>query len=732
MTMVRTGRRVAALPWLIVAAGLFAAYGLFDTLAANLADRNIRTGFGFLSDRAGFAIGETLIDYAPGSSYAAALLAGLLNTLLVAAIAIILSTLAGFAVCMARLSPNWLLVRLAGLYVELVRNIPLLLQMFVWYAALLFGLPAPAGGPAGAAVLDNRGLHLPAFAQHDPLLFALLLAALLAGAVALARTPRFARHRAALIAAALLAFLFALAAGSDFDMPRPGRFGSAGGLTLSTEFLTLVIGLTVYASAYLAEIFRAAIGAVPAGQREAAAALGLSPAQTMARIIVPQALRIALPPMTSWHLNTLKNSSLGVAIGYPEFVSVVDTVISQTGQAIEGVGLMVSTFLALSLLLSFATGLYARRFGWSVPGQAGRPGGGQAAEAFPAFAPRRWAAWARRNLFGGPRQALLSILAALLVAAAGARALSWLLLDATFSGGAAACRINDGACWPFLGENARLILFGTYPEAEQWRAALAALVLLACLGISFISRFWQPRLAIVWIAAILLAILLLHGGFAGLAPVPMGAWSGLPVTLLLASIAVVGAFPLAILLAFGRRSRRRPLRWASTAFIEMLRGTPLIGVLFLAAVMFPLFVPPQISIDSLPRVQLALTLFTAAYMAEVIRGGLLAVPPGQAEAAQALGLSKWQARRRVILPQALRVSVPGLVNTAISEVKNTTLVLIVGVFDLLQTTRLSYVEAQWRPYFAEAYLFTGTLFFLLCFALSRLSLKIERKLYHAG
>ncbi|MBO9695954.1 MAG: ABC transporter permease subunit [Sphingopyxis sp.] len=732
MTRAGKGRAAAALPWLIAALGLFAIYGLSGTLAANLADRNIRTGFGFLSERAGFAIGETLIDYAPGSSYAAALLAGLLNTLLVAAIAIILSTLAGFAVCIARLSSNWLLVRLSGLYVELVRNIPLLLQIFVWYAALLFGLPSPGSASGGGAALDNRGLHLPMPVPGDPLLFALLLAAAFAGAIALRRGSPFTRRRMQLPGAVLFVLLVVLAARSHLDIPRAGRFGSDGGLSLSTEFLTLVIGLSVYASAYLAEIFRAAIGAVPAGQREAAAVLGLSPAQTMTRIVIPQALRIALPPMTSWHLNTLKNSSLGVAIGYPEFVSVVDTVISQTGQALEGVGLMVSTFLALSLLLSLATGLYARRFGWSVPGQAGRPGGGRSAEAFPAFAPARWAAWARRNLFGSPRQALLSIGAALLVAAAAAHAISWLLLDATFAGGAAACRLNGGACWPFLRDNARLILFGTYPETEQWRAALAVSVLLACLGASFAVRFWRRGLAFLWIAAICLAILLLHGGFAGLVPVPMGKWSGLPVTLLLASIAVVAAFPLAILLAFGRRSRRRPLRWASTAFIEMLRGTPLIGVLFLAAVMFPLFVPPQISIDSLPRVQLALTLFTAAYMAEVIRGGLLAVPPGQAEAAQALGLSKWQARRRVILPQALRVSVPGLVNTSISEVKNTTLVLIVGVFDLLQTTRLSYVEAQWRPYFAEAYLFTGTLFFLLCFTLSRLSLKIERKLYHAG
>ena len=206
----------------------------------------------------------------------------------------------------------------------------------------------------------------------------------------------------------------------------------------------------------------------------------------------------------------------------------------------------------------------------------------------------------------------------------------------------------------------------------------------------------------------------------------------MPVTLLLASIAVVAAFPLAVLLAFARQSSNTVFRRLAISFIELVRGVPLIGVLFIAAVMFPLFIPEWLTIDSLPRVQIALVLFTAAYMAEAVRGGLISVPKGQAEAAMALGLGKWQARRHVILPQALKVSLPGLVNTSISEVKNTTLVLIVGVFDLLQTTRLSYVEAQWRPYFAEAYLFSGTIFFAICFALSRLATKIERELTYEG
>lgn len=729
--MIRAQRSLlnAALPWMLLAAGLAVASGLFATLADNLAERNIRTGLGFLSDRAGFAIGETLIAYAPGDSYAAALAVGLLNTFLISALGIILSTLLGLAVCMARLSSNWLLAKLSGIYIELVRNIPLLLQMFVWYAALLFGLPGPGSGAVGAIDLDNRGLHLPALTLSDPARAALLIV-FLASAILFGV---FRRRRARVVLALALTGMTGvlLILWGAIDLPRAGRFGTIGGLSLSTEFLTLVAGLSVYASAYLAEIFRGAILAVPAGQREAARALGLSPAQTLGRIVLPQALLVAMPPMTSWHLNTIKNSSLGVAIGYPEFVSVVDTVISQTGQAIEGVGLLVATFLLLSLSLSLVTGLYARRLGWSVAGQPGR-NQPAARESFPIRAVAAWPAWVRRNLFGGGRQSILSVAILALATIAVGKGLTWLFFDATFAGGATECRSAGGACWPFLRENARLILFGTYPEPEQWRAAGAAAALLGCLALSFAPRFWSGRLGLAWLGAVAAAILLLRGGFAGFPYVPMEKWSGLPVTLLLASVAVIGAFPLAILLAFGRRSPKRAVRWPSVAFIEVVRGTPLIGVLFLAAVMFPLFVPSYLSIDSLPRVQIALLFFTAAYMAEVIRGGLLAVPAGQEEAAQALGLTKWQARRHILLPQALKVSVPGLVNTSISEVKNTTLVLIVGVFDLLQTTRLSYVEAQWRPYFAEAYLFTGTIFFLLCFSLSRLSMKIERKLHYAG
>jgi general L-amino acid transport system permease protein len=195
----------------------------------------------------------------------------------------------------------------------------------------------------------------------------------------------------------------------------------------------------------------------------------------------------------------------------------------------------------------------------------------------------------------------------------------------------------------------------------------------------------------------------------------------------LASTAVLAGFPLAILLALARRSHVSTARVLATCFIELMRGTPLVGLLFMAAVMFPLLLPPAFEIDSFARVQIALVLFTAAYMAESIRAGLQALPPGQVEAATSLGLTHLQTLRHVVLPQALRTSLPSLVNTSISEVKNTTLVLIVGMFDLLQTTRLALVEVEWRPYFVEAYGFTATVFFVICFAMSQLSRRIERQ-----
>lgn len=652
---------------IVIGVGLW----LLANLRQNLAQRSIVTGFGFLSDIAGFAIGESSIAYSPLDTFGRALLVGLLNTLKVSVLAILGATVIGVALGLARLSDHALVRGVSRLYVELVRNIPLLVHLLFLYTFVLNVLPPleEALQPLPGVLLSNRGIALPAVHLSGPWI----------------------------------------------ELPQMGRFNVEGGMQLSAELLTLVVGLSLYTAAYIAEIVRGGILSVSPGQSEAANALGLRPVHTMRHVVLPQALRAILPPLTSWYLNTIKNSSLAIAVGYPDLLSIVDTLINQTGQAIEGVLIIIGAYLAVNLALSALINRYNAR----VARIGAAPETGRA---------RQHSALSIRTLLGSPARALVTIALAAAMLYVAWRMLDWLVLSATFSGSAAACRDAAGACWPFIEENYRLILFGTYPHPEQWRGALCLLIFALALSASYWQRLWGRPLVMVWLAALIACLLLLRGGLLGLSPVGTDKWSGLPLTLLLAALAVTLGFPLAVLLALGRRSRQPITHALAAGFIELMRGVPLVGVLFMAAVMFPLFVPPSLDIDSFMRVQIALVLFTAAYMAESIRGGLQAVPNGQGEAALALGLNYRQSMGRVVLPQALRVSLPGLVNTSISEVKNTTLVLIVGMFDVLQMTRLSLVEVQWRPYFAEAYAFTAAIFFGLCFAISQLSRRIERRL----
>lgn len=656
--------RSAAVQLVIVLALLAGAAWLSSNVHANLAARSIASGFGFLDDAAGFAIGETPIAYSPSDTFARAILVGLLNTLRVSALAIVGATLLGFALGLARLSGNPVLRAPARIYIELVRNVPLLLQLLLLYAVLLMGLPtvSEAWQPVAGVIVSNRGIAVASFAS----------------------------------------------------VPTITRFNVVGGWQLSTELVTLVCGLSLYSAAYIAEIVRAGLQSVAVGQREAALSLGLKPVQTFQRVVLPQALRAILPPLGGWYLNTVKNSSLAVAVAYPDLVSVIDTLINQTGQAIEGVALIIAAFLTINLTISALLGMYnawLNRF----PAAAGTTQ--PAAHEVSSF----------RTLFANPSRAAVSLVLLAIGACIGWRVVDWLIVSAAFRGGAEACHRVTGACWPFLAENYRLILFGVYPANEQWRVVIVLLLFTGLVAASFVQRLWNVRLAGLWLLGLVAMLVLSGGGVFGLAPVAADKWSGLPLTIALASTAVLAGFPLAILLALARRSHVAIARVVATCFIELMRGTPLVGLLFMAAVTFPLLLPSALEIDSFARVQIALVLFTAAYMAESIRAGLQALSPGQVEAASSLGLKYLQTLRHVILPQALRTSLPSLVNTSISEVKNTTLVLIVGMFDLLQTTRLALVQVEWRPYFVEAYGFTAAVFFVICFAMSQLSRRIERQ-----
>jgi len=355
------------------AVGLVVWFLVSNTLA-NLAARNIATGFGFLSREAGFAIGENLIDYSPSSSYGRAILVGLVNTLRVAALGIVVATILGTLIGIARLSKNWLVGKLAAIYVEVMRNVPLLLQLFFWYALITENMPGPrqAANPMPGVFISNRGLKLPGL-EGDALDWMLAgLAVAIVAIVALghwagrrqeATGKVFPLGRAALALIVACPLLGWLASGGSLalDMPELRGFNFVGGITLTPEFAALLAGLVIYTSAFIAEVVRSGIQAVNLGQWEAAGSLGLRRGLVLRLVVLPQALRVIVPPMTSQYLNLTKNSSLAVAIGYPDIVSVVNTTLNQTGQAIEGILIIMAAYLTVSLSISLFMNWYNKR-----------------------------------------------------------------------------------------------------------------------------------------------------------------------------------------------------------------------------------------------------------------------------------------------------------------------------------------------------------------------------------
>ena len=358
----------------VVIAGLI--YGAVVDAAQNLARSHIASGFGFWNNTAGFDISQTLIAYsASTSTFGRAFWVGFLNTLLVAAIGIVLATVVGLMVGLARLSNNWLVARLAGGYVELIRNIPLLLQLFFWYNAVLKSLPQLRGSVAlpGGGILNNRGLFLPRpeFGPH----FSVVIAALLVGIAAAITLIVFADRRrdrtgeevptlwpvVGFVVVLPLA-VFALAGFPlTFSIPQMGRFNVSGGVEIIPELAALVLALTVYTAAFIAEVVRAGVQAVSGGQIEAAQALGLRSGATLRLIVLPQAMRVIVPPLTSQYLNLIKNSSLAVAIGYPDLVQIfAGSVLNITGQAVEVIAITMGVYLAISLFTSFLMNLYGR------------------------------------------------------------------------------------------------------------------------------------------------------------------------------------------------------------------------------------------------------------------------------------------------------------------------------------------------------------------------------------
>lgn len=350
------------------------AWFLVSNTLHNLSVRNIATGFGFLDREAGFAIGETPIAYSPSDTYGRAILVGVLNTLRVAVIGIVLATLLGTLIGIGRLSKNWLVARLTSIYVEVMRNVPLLLQLFFWYALITENMPGPrqAHNPLPGVFISNRGVRVPSLEGNalDWMLGGLALA--IVAIIVLGHWGRkrqeatgrvFPLGRAAIALLIGLPIVGWLASGASLalDIPALKGFNFQGGLNMSPEFAALLAGLVIYTSAFVAEVVRSGIQAVNQGQWEAAGSLGLRRAQVLRLVVLPQALRVIIPPMTSQYLNLTKNSSLAVAIGYPDIVSVVNTTLNQTGQAIEGILIIMGAYLTVSLTISIFMNWYNKR-----------------------------------------------------------------------------------------------------------------------------------------------------------------------------------------------------------------------------------------------------------------------------------------------------------------------------------------------------------------------------------
>ncbi len=338
--------------------------------------------------------------------------------------------------------------------------------------------------------------------------------------------------------------------------------------------------------------------------------------------------------------------------------------------------------------------------------------------------------WLRQRLFSSPLNILITILIVWLLLMGLPPLLEWALIKANFTANnAQECRAGPGgACWAFIREKYRLILFGTYPYDEQWRPLLATLVLLAVIVCSAMRRFWNMWLFAIWTIGLAVVAWLMWGGVAGLSYVENTRWGGLPLTLILATFGIAFAFPIGVILALGRRSDMPVIKALCVVYIEIIRGVPLISLLFMSSVMLPLFLPEGVSFDKLLRAQIAIIMFAAAYVAETVRGGLQAIPRGQIEGAQSIGLNYWQTMRKIVLPQALKIVIPPLVSIFIALFKDTSLVVVIGIYDLTLSAKASLSDPLWRGFSIEAYLFISLIYFIFCFAMSRYSKRLEGQL----
>jgi len=708
-------RRLPALAWILGLGSLAAILVLH--IESVQAARGIHGGFGFLFQPAGFRISESLLNVTPEDPYWMSLAAGLVNTLTVAVVAIPLATILGVGLGLLGLSSNLLAARTAALVIAPLRNTPVLLQLFVWYG-LLLRLPdlRQAWSPLPSVLLSNRGLALPAL--HGWLPYAgVALAALALGWRARrrwsgsAQAPAFAAASTAVLAAAAIAWT--LLPSMQIDLPVKRGLGLHGGWQPSIEFAALTIGLVVFHAAYIADIVRGAVRAVPVGLVEAGQAMGLTPLKVLRLVIAPYATRVALPPYANQCLALVKNSTLAIAIGYQELMAVINTAITQTGLALEGITLAVAIYLTLALCLGGGLSAWNARHTRHGPGDT--HGARLGDRAF-------WngAGGKARTLRG---QAVSAVLTLLLVAVAWSL-LDWAVLRAVWSGDPMTCADMTGACWAAVSENLPLLFYGTMSEAHRGPALVACLALLAAIAVALGARRMPPHLRIALLTTLFgIAAAALTGWPWGGDFIGPQRWGGLLVTLILAIAALVAAVPLAFALALLRRSGSPAGSLAAAGLIEAVRGVPLVTQLLFASFVLPMLLGGGVSKFSMALT--ALTLHTACVLAEVLRGALQAIPPGQMMAARALGMRPALAYACVIWPQARRIAAPAALGVFVGAIKDTSLVSIIGVFDVLGAAKAVVAGTDWRPYHVEVYLAVALLYLSASLALSRVARRME-------
>jgi general L-amino acid transport system permease protein len=336
--------------------------------------------------------------------------------------------------------------------------------------------------------------------------------------------------------------------------------------------------------------------------------------------------------------------------------------------------------------------------------------------------------WFKENLFNGIFNSVLTLIILTVILKFLPPFIQWAFFKASWFTNPDVCKQCEGACWSVVFKNLRFIIFGFYPHDIHWRPFAAMMILFLLLFFSSKRRFWTKKLAYAWPVGLVAMGALMKGGILGLAPVDSMKWGGLPLTLLLSIFGLTSAYPLGVILALGRVSKMPLIRLMSVAYIELIRGVPLISLLFMSSIIFPLFLPEGITINNILRAQVAIILFTAAYVAEVVRGGLQAMPKGQFEAADAIGLNYAQTMRLIILPQALKIVIPPTVSVLISAFKDTSLVVIIALFDFLMTAKNVILNPEWMGFSTEMYLFVSLIYFLGCFSMSNFSRKLEREL----